>query len=664
MKYQTRRGFLTAGGGAFAALALSGIGCGSDDDDVEPTKIIEDTPQYTLDVVFADITFDTKFFGAVTARLRTYNGKLPGPPIFTHPGDTLKILVRNSLSKEPEVFHHEWMKLPKRLKHLVPHMLNTTNLHVHGIETVPHLFQPLGTSEPTSPMIAIEPGGELHYSFPIPEDHAPGLYWYHPHHHGSTAVQVLSGMAGGLIVKGAIDEVPEIKAAQDIPIVVQDVALFRPNPESQDQRWSYNPLPTAVWETFQETVANSSVIGAILLKDATGKILQVQDPDGKQYTGEGLPPDAAHPLVVPYLGSGFSTGDLPLRLFLVNGSLVYEETHNTGSPLKPLGHQHGAVPRYTAHPGEVVRFRFLNGCSENMIPLVVEGHDIHVIAMDGVNFPAPRKRKMVLVNKDPVEPQVLPQALANAQVILGSGNRVEFLVKASSKPGVYGIWQSAHTGQFLQSDAKLLAEIEILDKEPKDMPLPTTLPTSSRHYPLMPNEKYKQRLIVFGMVFPAQYNKVIGLDFFMTDNVEVATDLAKLSLPATWEETDISGNGNKGLAYMDERVDLTLKAGDIEEWTIIDNGHLGNTPPGMSGPGSQEGHPFHLHETSFEVIKIDDVSVPLEERTIQDTVWVPHGKSVTIRMRFRENAVGKSVTHCHIIPHEDSGMMMNILVKP
>ena len=74
-----------------------------------------------------------------------------------------------------------------------------------------------------------------------------------------------------------------------------------------------------------------------------------------------------------------------------------------------------------------------------------------------------------------------------------------------------------------------------------------------------------------------------------------------------------------------------------------------------------EGHPFHLHETSFEVIKIDGVAV--DQVTLQDTVWVPHGKSVTIRMHIKENAVGKSVLHCHIIPHEESGMMMNTLVS-
>ena len=58
-------------------------------------------------------------------------------------------------------------------------------------------------------MITIPTGQYLDYAFQLPKDHPPGLYWYHPHHHGSTAVQAVSGMAGGVIVTGDIDEVPE-----------------------------------------------------------------------------------------------------------------------------------------------------------------------------------------------------------------------------------------------------------------------------------------------------------------------------------------------------------------------------------------------------------------------------------------------------------------------
>ena len=123
-------------------------------------------------------------------RLRCYNGQVPGPLKVIQPGELLRIHVKNSLT------HYDstgWDGNPD-----VPHDLNTTNLHLHGLDIVPHLFQPVGTSNPMAPMIHIHPGGSYDYEIPIAKDQPPGLNWYHPHHHGSTAVQAVSGMAGGL----------------------------------------------------------------------------------------------------------------------------------------------------------------------------------------------------------------------------------------------------------------------------------------------------------------------------------------------------------------------------------------------------------------------------------------------------------------------------------
>ena len=48
--------------------------------------------------------------------------------------------------------------------------------------------------------------------------------------------------------------------------------------------------------------------------------------------------------------------------------------------------------------------------------------------------------------------------------------------------------------------------------------------------------------------------------------------------------------------------------------------------------------------------------------TIKDVVWVPQNSTVVIRMRY-QTFIGKSVFHCHILPHEDTGMMQNFLIK-
>lgn len=213
-------------------------------------------------------------------RLRAYNGQIPGPTITVTPGQTLRIRMKNSL---PPYDSSAWNG-----DHNVPHDLGHTALHLHGMDVLPHLFVPVGTSDPLAPMIKIPPGEHLDYVFEIPENHPPGLNWYHPHKHGATAVQAVSGMAGALVVKGAIDEVPEIKAARSIPLVVQDIGLF-PSEDDPDL-WCYEPVQNAVWQT-----------------------------GGGYVTIEGERTS---------LRGGFTTGDYKLRYYLLNGEPFFKETHN------------------------------------------------------------------------------------------------------------------------------------------------------------------------------------------------------------------------------------------------------------------------------------------------------------------------------------------------
>jgi len=508
-------------------------------------------------------------------RLRSYNGQVPGPILRTRPGDTLRVHLKNSL---PYYDSTGWTG-----DHNVPHFLNTTNLHVHGLDVIPHLFQPLGTSNPLARMIAIEPGRNHDYTFQIPADHPPGLYWYHSHHHGSTAVQATSGMAGGIIIHGNIDEVPEIKAARDIPLVMQDIALFQS--ETDDNLWLYEPKQNAIWQTF-------------------GGIVTIYDPT----TGKNNPVK---------LKAGFSTGDYPLHYYLLNGEAFFKETHNPdpNKPTVPIPTQLNPVARFTLAPGEVVRFRMLNATSDNLMPIVVENHPVYLLALDGINFPTVRN---IGIPVDPATPQVL----------LAPANRAEFLIKANATPGIYRIKQLAQSQQFLESAEKIIAEIEV--KGPaKDMRLPQSLPTQTRYYPLIqPNEVKRVRTIEFSGNFPAVMNPYVGGDFSINN--------------ALYEETAVPN---------------IVTLGDVEEWQL---------QVGDSHHGGGEGHPFHIHVNHFEVISISTAGQPpvmFPPGTIQDTVWVPANSVVTMRTKFKQ-FVGKAVYHCHILPHEDTGMMANFLIVP
>jgi FtsP/CotA-like multicopper oxidase with cupredoxin domain len=95
-----------------------------------------------------------------------------------------------------------------------------------------------------------------------------------------------------------------------------------------------------------------------------------------------------------------------------------------------------------------------------------------------------------------------------------------------------------------------------------------------------------------------------------------------------------------GRSFDPGRVDIAARLDTTEDWTIR------NTSP--------MDHPFHLHVWPFRVIDTSNGTEPPDGW--KDTVNVPAGQSVTIRIPFRDFA-GKTVYHCHILDHEDLGMM-------
>jgi FtsP/CotA-like multicopper oxidase with cupredoxin domain len=139
----------------------------------------------------------------------TFNGVVPGHTWEVRPGDTMQIDLINGLPPLPPEEHVDLTR---------PHEWTTTNLHTHGLHV-----SPSGNSD--NVFLEIEPGETQQYEISIPDDHTGGLFWYHPHKHGGVCQQVRAGMAGALIVRGEIDEVPEIAAAREQVMVLQAIEL-------------------------------------------------------------------------------------------------------------------------------------------------------------------------------------------------------------------------------------------------------------------------------------------------------------------------------------------------------------------------------------------------------------------------------------------------------
>ena len=100
---------------------------------------------------------------------------------------------------------------------------------------------------------------------------------------------------------------------------------------------------------------------------------------------------------------------------------------------------------------------------------------------------------------------------------------------------------------------------------------------------------------------------------------------------------------------------IVAQQGTVEDW-IIEN-------------RSSELHDFHIHQLHF--LLLDYMGKPVHEDFLRDTVNVPYFNghtlsypSVRLRMDFRDpNTVGTFVYHCHILEHEDKGMMGSIQVE-
>jgi FtsP/CotA-like multicopper oxidase with cupredoxin domain len=101
---------------------------------------------------------------------------------------------------------------------------------------------------------------------------------------------------------------------------------------------------------------------------------------------------------------------------------------------------------------------------------------------------------------------------------------------------------------------------------------------------------------------------------------------------------------------------IVTTQGAVEAWTIENR--------------TSEIHEFHMHQIHFKLIRRDGVVVPPREQQYRDTVQVPYWTgtgpypSVTLLMDFRGHVVGDFVYHCHILEHEDGGMMAIIRVLP
>jgi FtsP/CotA-like multicopper oxidase with cupredoxin domain len=104
----------------------------------------------------------------------------------------------------------------------------------------------------------------------------------------------------------------------------------------------------------------------------------------------------------------------------------------------------------------------------------------------------------------------------------------------------------------------------------------------------------------------------------------------------------------RGHAWNPNYSEWTSTLGTVEEWLILNE--------------TEQEHPFHVHVNPFQITRINGAPVAFDG--YQDTAIVPRFGSLTVRTRFTDFTGGPVLMHCHILDHEDMGMMTRFEIAP
>ncbi|MFK2825143.1 multicopper oxidase domain-containing protein [Bacillus sp. B190/17] len=135
-------------------------------------------------------------------------------------------------------------------------------------------------------------------------------------------------------------------------------------------------------------------------------------------------------------------------------------------------------------------------------------------------------------------------------------------------------------------------------------------------------------------------------DFSLTDKEMDLPVTKKVELFGMMDMVTI--NGKK---FNPKRIDFTQKQGVTEVWEIY------NRPDMMGGMI----HPFHIHGTQFKILSRDGKEPPKNERGWKDSISIKPDEKVKIAIQFKHKGV--YMFHCHILEHEDNGMMGQVKVE-
>jgi len=538
----------------------------------------------TLEIDVARVVTD-----AVSFDSKLFNGLYPGPALRLSPGETMELLIVNGLSGDNPDPGMNQFRQPL-----------TLSFHTHGLHV-----SPSGRSD--NIYLEISPGTSQQHVIEIPADHAPGLHWYHAHHHGSTMLHVLNGLLGAIVIEDD-DTVPTWLQSMQEQVVVMHymnlgdledvhdeisspIELNMDRSITSDEFYLCNGayLPTInlvanewIRLRFVHASHEASLLMEIVKQGAGGSACEMW-----LLATDGVALE--NPRSVSFLA--FAPGsrrDIALRC---DGDGSFELTGVEGA----AGGGGGGGGGGQWFTGAIAKISVTNG-----------GITADTDAMGDKVLWAASKPNYLSDLRGATPDQTFEVEFGDPEIPIG-------FVVATLVVGLFGCACLA------------LSACAYKSSQVPEAP-PSVEPGSG-------NEASAARPVFKGMRLPLLLG-VVAVGVLFLASAVVWLILAVEVLP------NFDGEAVNGKMYTGE-VMVTMKVNQVQEWTL-----------------RGAAHPFHIHTNHFQLIShgSDDLW------TVGD--WYDTMPADGVIRFYTDRFTGTLVMHCHRLEHEDQGMMAKVVIAP